>query len=152
MKQLAQRPGEVALALWFHDAIYELKASDNEARSADWAAGAMREAGLPEDRAVRVHAMVMATKHDAIPSDPDQQLLVDIDLSILGAAPARYAEYEQQVRAEYDFVPEEAFRHGRKSILQAFLARRQIYNTTAFLTSHEAAARFNLGQAIARLC
>ncbi len=36
----------------------------------------------------------MATCHTAKPADADQQLLVDIDLAILGAEPARFAEYE----------------------------------------------------------
>lgn len=151
LRHLAHRPAEVALALWFHDAIYELKATDNERRSADWAAKALLAAAVPADSAARVHALVMATRHDAVPTNPDQQLLVDIDLSILGAAPARYEEYEQQVRAEYAFVPENAFRQGRLSILQSFMARPSIYNTAAFLASHESQARHNLTQAIAQL-
>jgi predicted metal-dependent HD superfamily phosphohydrolase len=70
-----------------------------------------------------VHALVMATGHDAVPQGRDQEVLVDIDLSILGATPARFDEYEQQVRAEYAWVPEFLFRRKRRAILGQFLAR-----------------------------
>ena len=35
----------------------------------------------------------------------DEQLLVDIDLAILGADTARFAEYQTQIRREYAHVP-----------------------------------------------
>ncbi len=89
---LAEHPGEVALALWFHDAVYQTQAKDNEARSADWAAAVLRGQGLPADVAGRVHGLIMATCHAAQPSGIDAQLLVDADLGILAADPLRFAE------------------------------------------------------------
>ena len=147
----AQQPGEVALALFFHDAVYDLQAADNEARSADWATQALTQAGMPADAVARVHALVMATCHDAAPTaaHPDAQLLVDIDLSILGAPPARYAEYEAQIRREYAHVPPDIFEPRRKRILGSFLAREPIYQTAGMHARREAQARVNLKQAIA---
>ena len=144
----AARPGEVALALWFHDAVYDLQAHDNEARSADWARDALQAAGAPPEVAQRVHALVMATRHDAQPSDPDAQLLVDIDLSILGAPPARFAEYERQIRAEYAHVPPALFEPRRREILGRFLSRDPLYLTPALRARCETQARTNLRAAI----
>jgi predicted metal-dependent HD superfamily phosphohydrolase len=90
VRPLAQRPAEVELALWFHDAFYDVHRHDNEARSADWAAAEVRAAGLPDAVAQRVRALVLATEHKQPPEDPDAKLLVDIDLSILGAPRQRF--------------------------------------------------------------
>ncbi|GAA0765828.1 N-methyl-D-aspartate receptor NMDAR2C subunit [Ideonella azotifigens] len=145
---LAERPAEVALALWFHDAIYDTRGSGNEQRSADWAGEALASAGAPAEVTARVHALIMATSHTAVPAGPDAQLLVDIDLAILGAEPARFAEYEQQIRAEYSFVPRWLFRRKRRAILASFLERQQLYSTGFFHDRLEARARLNLAQAI----
>ena len=145
---VAERPGEVALALWFHDAIYDLNAHDNEARSADWAGRAVAAAGAGADAASRVHALVMATCHTAQPTDADAQLLVDIDLSILGAPAVRFAEYEAQIRREYAHVPPDVFEPRRRLILGAFLARDPLYQTPGMRTRCEANARINLRHAI----
>lgn len=148
-KAQAERPAEVALALWFHDAIYDVHAHDNEARSADWARQALLEAGVNANAAERVHALVMATRHDAVPEGRDAELLIDIDLSILGAARARFDEYERQVHAEYAFVPEEIRLPRRREILQRFLDRKAIYATPRMHAQLEAQARTNLQRSIA---
>jgi predicted metal-dependent HD superfamily phosphohydrolase len=88
----------------------------------------------------------MATRHDAVPVDADAQLLVDIDLSILGAERERFDEYERQIRAEYAFVPALIFNAKRRQILRSFLDRPRIYSTPAFSVL-EATARANLARA-----
>jgi predicted metal-dependent HD superfamily phosphohydrolase len=146
--ELAIRPGEVEIALWFHDAVYELQAKDNEQRSADWAVGEMKRSGAQLDQTRRVHALIMATCHTATPSEADQQLLVDIDLAILGAEAARFSEYDAQVRAEYSWVSEAVYSVKRGEVLQGFLDRPEIYNTPHFRTRFQQQARTNLQAAI----
>jgi predicted metal-dependent HD superfamily phosphohydrolase len=148
-RALAEHPGEVALAVWFHDAVYDTSRHDNEAASADWAARVLAQAGAATEVVQRVHALIMATRHSQAPATPDERLLVDIDLAILGAAPARFDEYERQIRDEYGFVPEALFREKRGEILRGFLERPALFATPALSDSFEAAARANLAQAIA---
>lgn len=145
-----QHPGEVLLALWFHDAIYDPKRDDNEQKSADWGAEVLAAAGAGAEVVERFEALVMATRHEARPESADARLLVDIDLSILGAERQRFDEYEAQVRKEYAHVPELFFRMGRSRILKEFLARPSIYSTAAFKQRFEAAARANVERSLAR--
>ena len=147
---VARRPGEVAVALWFHDAIYDPHRHDNEAQSAEWARRVVSQSAA-SGAAGRIHDLIMATRHDATPIDPDAQLLVDIDLAILGAAPERFDEYEGQVREEYGWVPGILFRNTRRRILEGFLARPRIYATDYFRDRREEAARANLRRSIERL-
>jgi predicted metal-dependent HD superfamily phosphohydrolase len=60
-RHLAMRPGEVELALWFHDAIYRSWRRDNEQRSAELAARTLRAASV--DSVERIRQMVLATMH-----------------------------------------------------------------------------------------
>ncbi len=150
-RALAERPGEVEIALWFHDAVYDTGRHDNEAESADWARRVLHEAGAADDCAGRVHALIMATRHSENPATPDAKLLVDIDLAILGAAPARFDEYERQIRDEYGFVPEATFRAKRGEILRMFLDRPTLFSTPAYATRFDAPARANLARAVASL-
>lgn len=145
----AAHPHEVEMALWFHDAIYEVRGSDNEQRSADWARDVLRSAGVADEAVARVHALIMATLHTAVPTGQDEQLLIDIDLSILGAEAERFAEYEDQIRREYAFVPGWLFKRKRRAILATFLDRPRLYSTDLFHDALEQRARANLRQAIA---
>jgi predicted metal-dependent HD superfamily phosphohydrolase len=145
---LTDRLAEIQIALWFHDAIYDTHARDNEMQSADWAQRSLLAAGADAATALRVYDLILTTKHDVIPVGTDAQLLVDVDLAILGADELRFAEYEQQVRQEYHWVPEVAFREGRSSILQSFLNRPAIYSSPWFVDRLEAQARRNLQRSI----
>jgi predicted metal-dependent HD superfamily phosphohydrolase len=149
VRHVAERPGEIELALWFHDAVYDVRGHDNEERSAAWAYDVAIDAGASTASAARARALVLATKHDAVPDDADAKLIVDVDLSILAAPDERFDEYERQVRQEYSWVPGFLFRRKRREILEGFLARPHIFNTDFFLANHEARARANLARSLA---
>lgn len=147
----AERAAEVELALWFHDAIYDTRRKDNEQRSAAWARECAVAAGLTEEQAGRVYELIMATMHDAVPVGRDAEVLVDIDLGILGTDVARFDEYEIQVREEYAWVPEPLYRAARRQVLEGFTEREWIYSTEYFLSTYEFQARANLARSLARL-
>lgn len=147
-RDVAERPDELVLALWFHDAVYDPRGKDNEQRSADWATHALGQAGADPAATARIHALILDTAHAAEPAPGDPSLLVDIDLAILGAAPERFAEYERQVRAEYVWVPGFLYRYKRRQLLREFVRREPLYRTPALRARLEAQARINLAQAI----
>src|SRR5215475_2642583 len=146
----------VEAAIWFHDAIYDTRRHDNEDRSADLAMARLAGAAAP-DRVARIAAMIRATAGHHAPdfadagAAPDFALFLDMDLAILGAPPEEFEAYEHAVRREYDWVSEPQWRAGRRAVLADFLARPAIYATAQFRASHEAAARHNLMEAVARL-
>ena len=148
----AVRLNEVRWALLFHDAVYDTHRSDNESRSAEWACRIMEEFGRPADEIARVRDLILATRHAGELKTPDQALLVDIDLSILGSAEAIFAQYDSDVRKEYAWVPEPDYRSGRAAVLRSFLDRPRIFSTRAFAERYEAHARSNIQRALARVC
>ena len=151
VRALADHADEVELALWFHDAIYDTSKKDNEKRSAEWARDSVLAAGVSNEKADRIHELIMATMHSAVPVGRDAEVLVDIDLGILGAGAVRFDDYEVQVREEYSWVPENLYRAARRKVLEQFMNREWIYSTESFRTKYEARARENIGRSLARL-
>src|SRR5207249_11551080 len=93
---LTDDTGPVRLAIWFHDAVYDSRAADNEARSAELAVQLLGPVGVPASVLERVGRLVRATAHmadDRPPGDRDTAVLLDADLAILGAAEDRYRRY-----------------------------------------------------------
>ncbi|WP_201305533.1 HD domain-containing protein [Alcanivorax sp. S71-1-4] len=148
---LAPDAGQLLFALWFHDAVYAVNRSDNEQRSAAWAREALAEAGALESDQEAVHRLILVTRHHNLARQDDEKLLVDIDLSILGAEPARFEESNRQIRQEYQWVPKPLYVQKRREILESFMARPFIYNTRPFQEDREAQARENLRTAIQAL-
>jgi predicted metal-dependent HD superfamily phosphohydrolase len=151
VRSLAQDPVAVEMALWYHDAVYDPRAKDNEERSAALAARVAAAMGLPAARTLRVADLIRVSTHAGLAPDPDAQLFADIDLAILGQPPEDFDEYERQVRVEYAWVPDPLFRAGRAKILRAFLERPSIYGSDVFRRKYEESARRNLQNSLQKL-
>ncbi|MDX1456742.1 MAG: hypothetical protein R3276_04080 [Marinobacter sp.] len=144
-------PEEVELALWFHDAVYKPLATGNEQKSADWAYNFLLDNAAGQEKAARVHRLIMVTEHNAPTCTTDESILVDIDLAILGSTPDIYDVFERGVRQEYCLVPQLLYREKRMEVLRGFLDRDRIYHNEPFTSEREELARKNLASAIARL-
>lgn len=157
LTQLDSAPGEgadrriVEAALWYHDAVYDPRATGNEARSATWAARALDTAGVPAGVRAEVGRLILLTRHAAPAEDAAGRLVCDVDLSILGRDAEAFAEFERRIRAEYSWVPEATYRTVRADILEGFLRRSPLFLTEHFRRRYEAQARSNLATAIGRL-
>jgi predicted metal-dependent HD superfamily phosphohydrolase len=137
----------VRLAAWFHDAVYDPRASDNEERSAVLARSMLDVACI--DEVVRL--IELTRDHQARTGDRNGGLLCDADLAILAAPPERYAEYAQAVREEYAFVPDELFRTGRTNVLQHLLDLPALFHVVPDRHAWTARAHTNMSAEIDRL-
>jgi predicted metal-dependent HD superfamily phosphohydrolase len=142
----------VRFAVWFHDAIYDTRAKDNEERSAELGTRVLPGLGVSAEVTANVARLILLTKtHHAESNDHDGQVLVDADLAILGARESRYDEYAAAIRREYAWVPDEAYRIGRCAVLETFLKRPRIYLKESIFCLREEQARKNLAKEIERL-
>ena len=146
--EVPDNPALIEIALWYHDAVYQPKRQDNEKQSARWCEQFLTRQAVAKPERDTVVEHIMATCHDGVPSNRDQALVIDIDLSILGADRARFDEYETQVRKEYRWVPWLLYKRKRKAILQYFLQQPRIYHTPLFFDALEASARQNLIESV----
>lgn len=149
-------PAAVELAILFHDAVYDPARPDNEAQSAQL----LQDADLPDvadDTRLRAVRMIEATAAHGLADNlsetdrSDMAEFLDMDLSILGAAPAVFEGYERAIRDEYAFVPEDLFRAARRGILERFLERPTLYFSDWGRDRFEAGARSNVAASIAVL-
>ena len=150
-RYLAINPDEVEFALWYHDAIYNTRAKDNEELSASLALDVITGAKLHKNFGELVANLIIATKHVIVTDDSDTNLLVDIDLSIFGQPNDVFDEYEKQIRKEYEWVTEDAFIEGRRTIMKAFLERSSIYSTQYFQDRYEKQAELNVSRSVKNL-
>ena len=118
---------------------------------AHWADEALTAAGVPQAAVSEVARLVRLTRGHGPAADEAGRLMCDIDLSILGRAVEEFDAYERRIRAEYMWVPEEAFRHGRARILEGLLRRDPLFQTDTFHRRFESSARANLRRALAAL-
>lgn len=141
----------IVVAAFFHDAVYDATAADNEAQSAALARRVLLELGWPAARAEAVAQLVRATADHAPSDDVDVNVLVDADLAVLGSDPTAYQAYVTGVRTEYRHVDDAAWRIGRGAVLRNMLERAPLYATPTGRRRWEARARANVAAELATL-
>jgi predicted metal-dependent HD superfamily phosphohydrolase len=139
------------LALWYHDAIYEAGAPDCEERSARLLESDAADLALPRTVAGTAADLVRATAHGraAARTDLAAQLVLDVDLSILGKDPLRFMDFDYGVEEEYAGIPTRAFRTGRARFLATMLERDCLYLTDYFHARYEQRARLQIAALLA---
>src|SRR4030043_1964960 len=138
----------IPIVLYYHDCIYDPRGVLNEELSSQRAFIDLTALGLDVVKKTKIRDWILFTRHTK-PSDLIQgQIVMDIDLAILGKDPVIFGVYEQRIREEYKFVPEEIYKTERAKILKNFLDKPVIYQTEFFRQRYEATARANLKQSI----
>ena len=133
----------VELALWFHDAVYDPQAKNNELKSVELFEQYLAE-DLPTEIIQKIKRWILATQKHEATDELDLQFLLDMDLAILAATPARFAEYEQQIQEEYAWVDLEIYANKRKEVLMHFYQTEPLYQTEYFQQNFEQRAKGNL--------
>ncbi len=135
----------VRLAAWFHDAVYDVRATDNEERSAQLADAVLPTYDVDEATVAEVVRLVRLTEtHDPTPGDANGEVLCDADLAILASDGERYASYVDGVRAEYRHVDDATFATGRSAVLRQLLGLPSLFRTTYGRLTWESRARTNV--------
>ena len=152
VKYSLQQPSIVALALYYHDIIYDPNRQDNELKSALFFKQAYAKL-LPSASIARVYELILmtATHQLTAQSDSDAAYLLDMDLSILGAEWLQYQGYAQAVRREYAHFANVDYQSGRTLVLQRLLAQPRLYVTDYYYQRLERQARHNISRELAVL-
>ncbi|XP_060596879.1 uncharacterized protein LOC132750843 [Ruditapes philippinarum] len=147
------RPNLVAMAIFFHDLVYEPKEKDNEEKSAALFEEFSSHFETKHDRDSKaVYDWIIATKQHStevhrmpgVYGQDDLHYFLDMDMAILGTSDSSYKTYADNIRKEYIHIPELLFKEGRAKVLQSFLTVPNIYATEIFRRKFEDKARANI--------
>lgn len=129
-------------SIFYHDIIYNATKTDNEHQSALLFEKRISKTSFRHINPCK--AQIEATKEHQHADDADTNILLDIDLAILGKNKNRYQEYAQNIRKEYQIYPDFLYRKGRKKVLKTMLEKEAIYQTQYFREQYENQARANI--------
>lgn len=148
-----KQPHIIALALFYHDIIYDPTRADNERQSAIFFEQTYTSI-LPNALIKRICALIMLTATHELTDDVDDldaAYLLDMDLSILGAEWSEYECYAQSVRQEYAHVATADYQNGRIAVLEGLLTHPKLYLTEDYYPRLERQARQNIKREIMAL-
>ncbi len=142
---------KIELAIWYHDVIYNPKRNDNEEKSSEFAKNQLINMNINHSLINDSIRIINSTKHTFVLSNLDEMIMSDIDLSIFGKDKQRLMQYEEGIRFEHGFVPENVYRIERAKILRRFFEKDRIYYIDFFRDKIEVKAKENLEYLIRRL-
>lgn len=145
-------PGSAALelAIWFHDAVYDALASDNEARSAALfrnLAGPVMPGPLVAD----VARLILVTQSGQAPLQADEDFMVDIDYTSFGLPWEAFLADSLAVRAERPQLTDVQYAVQQSRFLEGLLNRDVLYRTEFFRARYEDNARSNIARYLAMI-
>lgn len=129
-------------AIYYHDIIYKSTKNDNEHQSA--LIFKKRISKTSFTNLSKCIAQIEATKEHKLSDNYDTNVLLDIDLSILGKSTKEYQKYCADIRKEYIIYPDFMYKRGRKKVLKSILDLNSIYKTDFFKQKLENQAKENL--------
>lgn len=146
----------LAAAILFHDSVYEVKKTyyrDNEVHSAEYARRALSSRGIASNRVDEIYNLVRDTAHGSgeKPTDYLSMILHDLDMSILAAAPERYALYVSDIMREFGIYPGREFAKARAELLRKWIADDDLFVTGYGKEKYLEAARANMREELAKL-
>ena len=149
LKALGVSDERLELAIWFHDVVYDPTATDNEKASAMLFEEKLGSFLSPEFCGDVMRLVLATDPGTERTGEPGEDLIVDIDLSILSMDWDFYDAYRAGIRKEYAHVPDDLFAVGRTEILRSLMAQ-DVY-ATAHFKKLETAAKANMNREIALL-
>ncbi|MFD1770596.1 HD domain-containing protein [Sphingobacterium suaedae] len=132
------------LAVFYHDVVYDPTSTTNEENSVRFAKRHLLQLHVGTDQLHVVEAHILATKNHQQSTVADRNILLDVDLAILGQPWPRYYIYVQAIRREYSMYSDPEYTAGRLAVLSTFLGKDAVYKTLPFRRRYEKQAQKNI--------
>lgn len=121
---------EQQVAVWFHDAVYNPISDHNEEDSVELVTKLLDIDYIDQRGDINIITEIILSTKDHTPRCPEANLVLDLDLAILGQPAPIYQQYVKNVAAEYaPFIPTDIYRYGRQEFLKRFLEKDSFYYT-----------------------
>lgn len=107
----------LTMAILYHDIVYLPGMIDNEEMSVEYFK--RYENGFSEQFIEQVSRLIMATKSHKKNIDKLSDIIIDLDMMILGQSSNIYENYSKKIRKEYGDVPDDKFYPARLKFLKS---------------------------------
>ena len=144
-KSHAEFADAIEFAIWFHDCVYKLGASDNEALSRDWFINQTNHYIVPAT-IKSVDELIMDTRHLSIPNSHDGKLIADIDLTSFGLPWDEYLQDSRAVQSEFPEISNGCAIKSKILFLENLVDDGQIYYSDYYLAHFEEKAQSNVNK------